>query len=71
MIDILLVAPKTNMLWAIEVDGSIHRTKTISNNDKRKVDQLTASGVSVIRVTNFYIGHHLEKAVSKIIETVG
>ena len=71
LIDILLVAPKTNLLWAIEVDGNIHRTKTISKNDAKKVDLLTTYGVSVIRVSNFYVGHHLEKAVNRIIETVG
>lgn len=71
MIDILLVAPKTNMLWAIEVEGSIHRRKKIAERDADKVAHLTATGVSVIRVTNFYIGHHLEKAVARITETIG
>ena len=69
-IDLLVAVPKTNKLWAIEVDGGIHLRETIIEKDHMKEELILKSGISIIRVTNYYIGRKLEKVLNEIIAKV-
>ena len=67
-VDLLIFSPKAKTVFAIEVDGGIHKRENVSIRDIRKEDALRAAGISLIRVSNNYIGSNLAKATEDILE---
>jgi len=64
--DLIVAVPQTNKLWIIEVDGVIHRRKRIIEKDHEKDNLVLRNGISLIRVTNYYIKRNLEEVLNKI-----
>jgi very-short-patch-repair endonuclease len=69
-LDFLLFNLETNKIWAVEVDGGIHKLLHKFNRDKECEEELGRLGVSLIRVSNSLIGKNVESVVDNILKTV-
>ena len=69
-IDFVLFNFDDNKMWAIEVDGGIHRTLYKFNKDNNCENELNKIGISLIRVSNSLISKNIENVVEKIVRTM-
>ena len=54
----------------VEIDGSIHELKEISENDKSRQTDLEKWGYSVLRFTNEQVMNDLQKIIAEITEKI-
>jgi len=64
--DLLLISLRSGYLWIIEIDGNIHSFEIVKERDEVKEALAIRKGISVIRMTNWYIGHNLKKMLEKL-----
>lgn len=69
-LDFLLFNLDTNKIWAVEVDGGIHRMLHKYNKDKECAEELNGIGISLIRVSNSLISSNIDSVVEKILAVV-
>ncbi|WP_043532062.1 DUF559 domain-containing protein [Litchfieldella xinjiangensis] len=67
-IDFLVVLSKPYRLWALEVDGDIHRRKAVADTDASKEIHLSRLGIYLIRLSNRCITKDHRQAVDRVIE---
>ena len=70
-IDILCIPDDMSAVWAIEIDGGIHRRKVKIDRDFATEQRLSELGVSLIRVPNYMVSKSPEVCSSKILEVIG
>lgn len=69
-LDFLLFNLETNKIWAVEVDGGIHRMLHKYNKDNECAEELNGIGISLIRVSNSLISSNIDSVVDKILAIV-
>jgi very-short-patch-repair endonuclease len=69
-LDFLLFNLDSNKIWALEVDGGIHRMLHKFNKDNECAEELNKIGISIIRVSNSLISSNIDNVVERILATV-
>lgn len=69
-IDFLVVLSKPYRLWAIEVDGGIHRRQAVAARDRSKEAHFARLGIHLIRVSNRFITKAHRQAVDQVLEVL-
>lgn len=68
--DFLLFNTYSNHVYAIQVDGGIHRREKVRNIDMKSRNLLMDKGISLIRISNNILSRNIEKAISKLEEEI-
>lgn len=69
-IDIICIPSSMSAVWAIEIDGGIHRQKIKVDRDSEVERRLNNLGVSLIRIPNHLISKSVNNCIDKILEII-
>ena len=69
-IDILCISDDLSSVWAIEIDGGIHRREGKIKTDRAVERKLKQLGVSLIRIPNYMVTRDQERCVKQILSAI-